>query len=289
MSISHRGFEFATVRPENISLRSILGGYWLNLTVWLNSSGVQNPPITLRDANMQVHVARSSGGPTEMLGNATTPPKWEMVIFEHSTRYPCTFEMPVSASQLEAIERLRGNDGLRFECSIGIAAIGAHGTTPHQEQITFQEPMSKWVEMLNKAGAAEYLMMSMPIPLCEAPIFENAVQAVRRAHRFYLEGHYNVAVSECRSALAVLKQGQDKADDLIFKEYQDNRRAQSKVDRMAILRAGAIHLTHLAHHSEGGHEVFSRSDACLVLGTTIGVLNAAVEQYRINKNAAADG
>lgn len=145
-----------------------------------------------------------------------------------------------------------------------------------------------WGTTSRGAGAADFLTVAIPLPsLTNGNPYGAALKHLRVASSFFLDGHYATVVSECRLALEGLTAVDGRDGEPVFGESPGARRAMSKTKRLAMIEAATHHFAHLAHHhSEDGPEVFSRSDASLILAATAALLNSAVARWSANSHDA---
>jgi len=278
MSLSYNGHTLANLRAENLNGQAVIGGYCLTFSVLFSKQTYPQPGIEVRGLRLRVDVERLSGGQARLLGFASCAPHWTFTVHQYQQPEYGQFDLILSEGQLTALEDFRGNDGLRFRISVSGAAIGPQGSWPLQDDIQYDANLSRWIELLKAMGAAEYLTIAVLLPSVAADDpYAPAVERVRGAHKFLLQGEYDTAVAESRKALEALQQVEGKPTRNVFDLYQKNHRGMSRTDRHALLQSALFHLANLAHHHRPDDpEVFSRNEARLVVSAVAGLLSSAI-------------
>jgi len=152
--------------------------------------------------------------------------------------------------------------------------------------------LSDWLRVLREAGAADVLLVGVPLPMeGQSTVFVEAFRLIRRANQHLITGEYDTCIAECRRALESvwafgdLESAALAAGDLLASK---ERKSMGRKHRILAVAEAVRHLSHLAHHvdDEGNAEVFGRLDAALVLATTSALVSALAPAVEVEANSA---
>jgi len=131
-----------------------------------------------------------------------------------------TMEIPLDFYRLKRIEERRQDD-IRFQL-LGFALVAEHpSSSPNEQQehrrdvegfaaaqfeIYFDIPQSHWVgEILPGLGYGRFELIEVPIPEGIVPeIFHKALQELKEAQRYFIQGDYDKAVAHCRNVVDLI-------------------------------------------------------------------------------------
>ena len=269
MSLTIAGWIFADVRVQVIALNKILGAYELAIPLMVNLMPTEQP-LTIRLTSLDVKVSGKSGR-QQRLGTAWERAPQTLRTYDHNSSCTPGFSIPLSASQITALEELRNGSDLKFEFHLSGEAFSSNDRHSVQETMTYDAAQSGWLAELKKASYLNVLLLEVPMPPAEAP--ENvstAAALLSNAQRHFANGEYKSCVADCRTIIQEL--GSQIYDDEnwssgVLKKLGNGSRDMTKVDREKATFSAARHYAHLAHHgeSEGGGVFYTRGEAQMVL------------------------
>lgn len=215
------------------------------------------------------------GGNQQLMIGTATPDGGQTVQFpHHPSDFMMVFLLPVSAAQIEDIERRRnGGDfklGLWFFGEV--EQDGALRTFAGKDEITVRQ--QEWVEALGHMEYQKTFLFELPIPADSADTVRTLIgKAQYHLHR----GHYDECVGECRKLLEAYKLNKNeeallKKARANYKGTQEQRESMDISERMAVLRDALANATHIAHHHNPDCG-YSRDQAKTIFGTTIALLS----------------
>lgn len=244
-----------------VSLRRILGAYELVLLIDVTPKPLRERVWWFRPQSVRVKVI---GSPDCELGIAR--PDRTQTVRQTSTAYSeqVWTMLPLNPHQLSAIEDSRDARDLTLGLTIhGDGGDGENVRAGFQADGRLVVPKSQWVEQLNAVGAADILLLEIPMPLdALGGARAKAAKQVRQAQAHIIAGNYAEAVGACRVALEELDV---KAHPLnLF--HGPGRDSMTKIERGQAMLAAIRHYTHPPHHA--GAETYSRQDAKLALQVT---------------------
>ena len=278
MSFQYQSYSIADISVSSIDGHTGLGVSQISFTVNFALTYTQSPPIVIRDIRARIDVTTSSGGTTKYLGRAETESAWEIRTSEYGGQsWPNQFHLTLAEGQLAALEQFRQGLGLSFLFNISANVHGDNNTFPQSESARFSLNAEDWLKVLAKIGGEEYLVVALPLPKCNAhSSLDGALNALKKAHKALLVGHYEQVVSLCRISVESAEKACDQSASIreALELFRSKKQAMSKLQRQLLIEEATRHYAHLAHHpgSSGAMEVFSRDDAVLLLSATAGIL-----------------
>src|SRR5258708_5279839 len=202
----------AKVSIARAYLQPSLGGFELAFSVEGDSTTDEASIFWLAAHSAHVKVGAQQGDLSRI---GTARPASPVRIRTYKTAVPVVseFRIPLSPSQLAAIEDLRAGGDLRFE--LGISGEGGNESRPG-EILPFHDVLwlalgrSDWIQELRSARAMDTLLLEIPMPLVDASKQHGVVlDTLRQAQSLFLEGHYSDCVINCRNTFEGLPSLQD--------------------------------------------------------------------------------
>ena len=239
----------------------MLGAYLLRFFV-----NYSMPPWnkTYRFSNMRARISLANG--LQILGFAY--PEVPMVLTSHSHHQDATvsFDIALTANQLEALERIRLGKELTFVLDIQGEVTYNSERDSRNDRIQVLVNQKTWIDALKEMNFSSSILVELPLNSQEVAA-SAAWKAVQKAKEHLYYGNYDEVVSVCRVALEGIQASKEEVADSI-KSFASDRRAMTKKQRSIYALASLEHYTHPAHHIEG-MESYNRNDAIFVLGATI--------------------
>ncbi len=206
-----------------------------------------------------------------MIASATPDNSPPVRITQYSTDIQICFRLPLSPSQVEAIESRRNGGDLKL--SIWFVAESAQDgasrsiTGSHE----FAVRQQVWIEALERMEYRRTLLFELPVPCEDSPIGE----LVRKAQLFLYKGEYEQTIGLCRQAIEKVESvlNDKAAATQAVERYRQDRKNMDATQRMLFLREALKNATHLAVHHSEDHDGYSRDQAKAILGTTISLLS----------------
>lgn len=276
MSLTVGSYVIANTSLEFVVVNSVIGGYELVF-------GMKLEPLPSRDKSTRhavLHgancVIRPSGGKERELGYARFDVPVKIIAEPGTITSPITvnLHLPLSAQKLSAIEDLRAGGDLTFELTPAGDGLGQAGQHLIQDTWRRVVPKSEWLHQLRASGAADTLLIEVPIAW--SPTSEKAKVAgerLRNAQMHFHQGDYPSCVAACRTVIAELHGPAQNSKPKTTDGQTKSRRDMTKSEREADLVEAVRNYTHLAHHAEteGGYANYSRSEARFLLTITAAI------------------
>lgn len=262
---------------DGISGIECVSGYMLRFhTSYRVPSRDDEPDMLGRNIRAKVFVG------TKLLGWAHPE---SSTTFKPNDKYDATgtfcFELFVTAQTIEAIEQIRGGDGVSFKLEIRGECRDSHNYSMQgQDNVALNVNQKDWIDLLKQIKYGEYILFEMPVSLNPDEHESFALAALKRAKEQFYYGHYDEVISNCRKILElVLKDIDNKG---LRDKFAGNKKSMSKKERVINIYAALHHLSHLATHlsEEEGYVHFSRQEAVMILGMT----GAALSQYFLDQS-----
>lgn len=269
MSLTVGSYIVANISLEYIALRAVVGGYELVF-------GTKVEPLPSLDKSIRhavLHGAectiKPSGGQEMKLAYARFDVPVKITGAPDTVRSATmiALRLPLSPPQLAAIEDLRAGGDLTFE----LTPAGQHLIQDTWRRVV---PKSEWLHQLRASGAADTLLVEVPIAW--SPTSEKAKAAgerLRNAQMHFHQGDYPSCVAACRTVIAELHGPAQNSKPKTTDGQTKSRRDMTKSEREADLVEAIRNYTHLAHHAEteGGYANYSRSEARFLLTLTAAI------------------
>jgi hypothetical protein len=267
MTVSHH--IVAKLAIEHVGLRSLLGGYELLIAVAGETTPV--PVAVQRFAVEAARVEIAAGmGPTTEMGIARPDKPERGQQYPNAVPFRVELRLPLSPYQLAAIEDLRGQEDLRLQVTLVGHGGDDRQSFPINESFHKTVGRSDWVQQLKAAGAADILLLEIPMPFGNVPPDRALViESLKQAQRVFLDGHYIDCIINCRKTIEALgvAEGRDRYwSSAALERLCKNREAMTLDDRTVAAQAALVHLASLAVHGSGIE--FSREDARFALAQT---------------------
>lgn len=277
LSISHS--TLADCRIQSINIRPLLGAYELCIGMMFDIR-----PATANSRGGYLIGGRVSvqgeGGVRDLgFAHPDTPCRIEPKQGFPTSATP-SFSLPLSNEQIAALETFRNGGDLGFTIQLRGEAQAENGVESLYDDPALQVPSSKWIQLLNQAGATNTVLLEVPLPVGElSDEWDRISRSFRRAQNHFAQGDYRSAISQCREITEEL--GHMRYDthgwvtpslkNLAAKETREGMTAE---EREAALWAAIQHYTHLSHHSESkfGEDSYTRSEAQQILTLTASII-----------------
>jgi hypothetical protein len=260
----------ADANVQRVQVRQLVGSFELSFSIEVSVHSMRDLArwILLHSARV---TARSTKGAQMEVGRLAPDKPVLVQQLTNTTQLSAQFSIALLPQQLAALEDQRDGGDLDFEIAMsGTGGDDKTGQVPTNATLWHRAPRSQWVAQLNGAGAANILLLEVPMPLIEPAASARAIdQHLRQAHKHFLDGSYRECVSECRQVTEEL--GRVSSGDP-YKQLgnRTDREAMTKEEREDAVVAVIQTYAHLSAHSpsRGGVMDFTRSDAKLILSLT---------------------
>jgi hypothetical protein len=188
---------------------------------------------------------------------------------KHESSPTRCFQLPLSNQAIEEIENCRMGRDFAFELQFNGECGDDEYTARAQDTKSYAVNQKAWIDLLKDMKWGNHLLWEVPIDLQPSPSMAEAIGQIERAKKQIQYGEYNATIATCRKIMEILKP--EFGGDSKFSAPKDP--TMSKRERLKVLREALHHLTHVAVHLTKGQDVyFSRSEAMMVLGATVGML-----------------
>ncbi|MBN8706182.1 MAG: hypothetical protein J0L62_09935 [Bacteroidetes bacterium] len=218
-----------------------------------------------------------------------------------------TFHLPLTFSQLNALEEKRSGGivvfeiSFRFDFAIKKTASSSDNTSfQHLEgmvlknndlnssTLSFTFNQTDWLGKLKHMAYTDFLLLEAKIPFAQkGSVLEKIKKEFQRARDSFQNGEFTTSVGQCRNVLEGLEellQFEKRSDSNTLKD-----RNLTKAQRFDSFFSGLKKITHLSHHkSEDENEIyteFNRQEAMTILGTTLLLLEHASQNMKSNEVA----
>lgn len=268
----------ADARLQSIHGQRIAGGYRLRLSIefTVHRWALSSPPPHVLISPARVAL---SGQPGLVVGIAHAESNKPFSVDEYSNKTSCLFDLDLTPSALESIERHRNGLGVSLSVGLHAQVFAGPDIVPCFCDVTANLNQSQWIDALNQAGFGNTVLFEVPIPSSADPD-NNAVELLAAAQRLLLQGHYAEVVAKCRMALERLTQElQQGAEMERAKTEQKIKRTLSQ--RELLMRQASIDFASLAHHPTDNSlsDLFDRNAALMMLGTTAALVSSALHKH----------
>lgn len=201
---------------------------------------------------------------------------------DYSTRYPILLRIPVSAWQLDEIEKLR-MDSVKFELNLnlgvhpncsdesGTANVTFSRACALQARLEVDVTRDQWLKnVLAPLGYNAVRVIEIPYdPSIESPLFKSSVSALDEAERFFRLGEYQDVFARCRVALdphfVQDANGPDKRTKIIDTKWKFTL-GEATYSWLNTVLSDVRRATHESHHKT--ELLYSRLDAQMILTVT---------------------
>ena len=242
------------------------------------------PPMKIHSVGGSVTV-KTRKRPTINLGHLYTDrPVWLSTSPHPHNKHYLSMFVDLAPEQIEALEESRnGEGGLDFTLAVTALTEYQENIDQANDSVLFPINQSDWLGVLTQIGYGDYLLFEVPSPPSTSPDTDYIVR-LREARQHIWLGQYDVAVTDCRAALACYTKGKglDSAITASSRNFcskndangEGARNAMSKDDRFLFLYRAAKHLTDAPAHPEGRPpQPFTRSQAISVLSIVAALLS----------------
>lgn len=275
MRLQIQHFQFGALEFRTVILRPAIGGYVLGIIVHARLEPMRNAvKHAFWDPRLLVDVKRADD--VLRLGIAYPWSLTQLEQYDHTVEQDIHFEMPLSTLQVAQLERIR--NGGEITLQFWLQAHGRRGDRSDSvladghAQIT----QKNWLEQLRTVGAADVLLVEIPLPADDR---HSAARHLRRARDLYLQGHFDDSVANCRKALEALAKSLADAKDLRLLEastaIKEERERFTVKERIGAIRNAVYQATNLANHSTPADQsdyAFDQASAHLVVTSTAALL-----------------
>ena len=211
-----------------------------------------------------------------MLGTAMPDESQPIRISPHHNELALHFRIPLSFSQIEAIEARRNGGDFKLVLLLSTQVRQGGEVSGSYNRTEFDVRQQDWIRALQQMDYQQTFLFELPLPK-DDKANEPAAGIICKAQQYLLGGHYDQCVGECRKLLEaypmaeadkqLLKAARDK-----YKGDQPAREAMDIPERLLILRDAVTHVTQLAHHHHT-NDGYSRDQARAILGAAVSVLS----------------
>lgn len=192
-------------------------------------------------------------------------------ISPYSTVIQAGFRLPITATQIEDIERRR--NGADFMLSLWLTTeieqegLSKNNYGRHEFLIRQQD----WLEALAHMEYQKTLLFELSVPGSDTAIGT----LISKAQRFLNIGDYDQAVALCRQTLEKIAEsaGDKSTAARAVKKYREDRESMDTTERLLFLRESLKNATHLSVHNSQVHNGYSRDQAKAILATTIALIS----------------
>lgn len=198
---------------------------------------------------------------------------------KHSLQIQQHFFAIFQKSTIDEIEVLRGSGDLNFEFKLYGNIIyfndssglpfNINPTSGYWTHIMLQ---NEWIDILNKWQYAPAMSFNLVLKF-ENPSFVIASEFIYKAQRFYMEGHWPQAVSECRKAIdAITEIVNPKKTSL--KSFVDNKHDNNMQERLALSVLAIKQVCDVAGHGDSNATQikWTQDDALYAIRMTASIL-----------------
>lgn len=228
------------------------------------------PTVFLTAAAVQVE----RGGQALLLGHAIPETPVPFRIGAYSQPAATFYELLLTHAAIEAVERLRGGEGIQFRLKIQTHLTKGAETLVTHNEVLCSVPQSDWIAILERMGYRRTLLLELPIPRGdEGSVPQRHLEA---AHSHMLRGQYEDAVASCRKALEGWTT--QRAEGEAVKKARDTKRGASRsltlYERELLVRDAATNFADLSHHADdvANAENYGREDAAMMVAVTAAIL-----------------
>lgn len=243
------------------------------------SSGVGNKsqPWHFRGPDAVVLI----GNPPRRVGCATSDAPMHFGPDYGNNPVSFSLDILLTSAQLDAIERERNGQQLSLTLKLYGDLFDGYSWRFGYDQLVVPLDRDQWVAALNNSNYGATLIYEVPLSLSQLGSAKAIDAALKSARKHFMEGNYREAVAACREALDPMKpSGAELRDARAILGDSVKKKMLTKAQRQMLLLAAVKDYTELSHHptEEDQYLDFTRKEALLVMGATLGLLSAIEEK-----------
>ena len=261
------GFRIAELREVRVHGLPGIGTYTLVLNMHFTAT---QPKAETCIRNISIRL--EWGNNEQRMIGVALPDSPPIRISQYSTDIQIGFRLPISAAQIEDIERRRNGVGFKLVLwFIGeVEQAGQFKSISGRYEFAIRQ--QDWIEALGCMEYGRTMLFELPVPSLDSPIGK----LVAKAQAYLHKGEYGQAVTCCRQAIEKMEDlaGDKSAASRAVDKYRDDRKGMDSTERLLFLRESIKHATHLAVHHSQNHNGYSRDQAKSIVGTTIALLGS---------------
>lgn len=227
------------------------------------------------------HAVVLIGNPSRQIGRAVSDAPMHFGPDYGNNPVSFSLDILLTSTQLDAIERERNGQELFLTLKIYGDLFDGHNWRFGYDQLPEHVDRDQWVAVLNNSHYGATLIYEVPLSLAQKGSAQAIDAALKSARTHFMQGNYREAVAACRVALEAVKPGNKelKATRDMLRD-SDTKKKLTKVQRQMLLLAAVKDYTELSHHptEEDQYLDFTRKEALLVMGATLGLLSAIDER-----------
>lgn len=274
MAIRLNTNDLVTLEVSALNGFPCVSGHLLRFSIKAHMVAVSNGGITFSYPWARVYCGNSV-----YVGRANA----EAPIHIHGQSYPqdthFMLELPLSAEMLQGLERHRNGGDMDFAMDMYGTVTNTGRSDSGHDRVRATIKQGDWVKALEEMGYGTSIIFELPISLSQTPGAKSIAAALKSARSHLYDGNYRAVVSDCRVMLEAAKPDDTelrKAKD----DYKEDKEKLSKRQRELMIFGALFDYASLTHHvtSDGHYQEYTRHEAILALGTTLGVLSAMAEK-----------
>ena len=220
------------------------------------------------------------GNPLHRVGRATSDAPMHFGPGYGDNAAYFSLDLLLTSAQLDAIERERNGQQLSLTLKLYGDLFDGYTWRFGYDQLPIHVDRDQWVAALNNAHYGSTLVYEVPLSLAQKGSAKAIDAALKSARTHFMQGNYREAVAACRVALEPVKPDNKeiKAARDLLRDFE-NKKKLTKEQRQMLLLAAVEDYTQPSHHGteEGEYLDFTRKEALLVMGATLGLLSAIDE------------
>lgn len=275
MSIySNNRYTIADTRYSGISGEPAADGYRFKISVTYTTQAWRGelpaPIVRLSTAS----VTACTGAVETHVGYAHPESTIPFSVSQHGTTIGHLHVVTLHPDAMEAVERIRGGQGITLRLKLIGEVWQEHTATPIHESVDCRISQSDWLTALEQSGFGRTLLFEVPVPYADDANAPSSARHLQQAQRLFVRGHYDEAVATCRKALEA-EMGAMSDQVAAMKSFKGGKEKDLDLgQRELVIRQAVMNYLHPAHH-HGDDEVairYDRSSAAMALGLTASLL-----------------
>lgn len=275
MAIRINTTDVVSIEVVGVNGYPALGGHLLRISIKATMVAISKGKISLSNPWARVYC----GVNRIYVGRAQAEAPMHINSVEYSQERHFMLELPLSIETLQGLEKIRNGGDLQLLLDVYANMFNGIQNDDGHDNILVTIDRGKWITALEGMGYGTSIVFEVPISISQTPAAIAIGAALQSARGHLFDGNYRAVVSDCRVMLESAK-----PDAHEFKvardKWKEDKEQLNKLQRELILFTSLYDYASLSHHptTDGHYQEYTRSEALMMLGTTLGVLAALAEK-----------
>lgn len=246
-----------------------VGGYFLVVSLEFSIGRVAAPT---RFRRMRL-LLESDRGVRGRIGWGEHDAQGDVQVSEYSDHLNMTFLTKLSASDVTALEAIRGGGDI----SLGVWLFGeceqSGETTAIRDHSTYAVPQDQWLKALAEMEYTRTLTFELRFPMKNVNESDTVISLLKEARIQLARGNYSDCVLNCRKIIEIVSNGDAARLRDALRKFREEPRSMTLEERMQVVKESARHAAHLAAHSVPDQGEYGYSEARALFAITVALVS----------------